>query len=596
MADRFSAQTKLAADVASVARRRAMRSLHQSSLFSWRYRGTPIEQLVLVPQDLRTADPSFATEIYNGQFGLAGAVALTGTESPYLVPPPSPEWQRQLHGFGWLRHLRAAGDEIAREHARVLVRDWIALHRNISGVAWQPDIVARRIISWLSHAPVVLEGADQRSFEEVLASLTRQMRYLSTAYRDMPADASRLSALTALMLTGLCTEEQSIDTEDYLKPFTREAERQILADGGHVSRNPSTLVELLLDLLPLRQCFVVRDLPPPQALIGLIDRMTPMLRFFRLGDGGLARFNGMGATAIDQIVNVLAHDDVEGSPVTYAAPSGYCRLERGKAIVICDVGGPPPFALSGDAHAGCLSFEMSSGTQPVIVNCGTPNHAQHEWSLVTRSTAAHSTLTFADTSSSRFVSLRPVGEPTARARIIGPEQVEAAITEEDGGQLLTASHDGYESRSGIIHHRTLRLAANGERLQGQDRLVAAEGPKPSAAEGGGSTFAIRFHLHPAVRAELAQDGRSALLLLPNREGWRLIAGNGALAIEDSVFLADPAGRNRTQQVVLSGDLRGRTEVTVDWALEQAVAPGAAKKTQTGTPQPKAETELPFAKT
>ena len=594
MAETFSAQTELAADVADVARRRAMRSLHQSSLFSWRYRGTPIEQLVLVPQDLRTSDPSFATEIYNGQFGLAGAVALIGTESPYLVPPPSPEWQRQLHGFGWLRHLRAAGDEIAREHARVLVRDWIALHRNIRGIAWQPDIVARRIISWLSHAPIVLEGADQRFFEDVLSSLTRQMRYLGTAYRDMPADASRLTALTALMLTALCTEERNIEIEDYLKPFTREAERQILADGGHIARNPSILVEVLLDLLPLRQCFVVRDLPPPQALIGLIDRMTPMLRFFRLGDGGLARFNGMGATSIDQIVNVLAHDDVEGSPVTYAAPSGYCRLARGKAVVICDVGGPPPLALSSQAHAGCLSFEMSSGVQPVIVNCGAPDHIQHEWSLVTRSTAAHSTLTFADSSSSRFISLRPIGEPAARARLIGPEQVEAAITEQGGGQLLTASHDGYKSRTGVIHHRTLRLAANGEHLQGQDRLVAPEGLKPSAADG--AAFAIRFHLHPAVRAELAQDGRSALLLLPNREGWRLLAGNGSLAIEDSVFLADQAGRNRTQQVVLSGELGNRTEVTVDWSLEKAVTPGAAKKTQTGTPQPKAETELPFAKT
>ena len=113
----------------------------------------------------------------------------------------------------------------------------------------------------------MLEGADQRFFEEVLASLTRQMRYLSTAYRDMPADASKITALTALMLTGLCTEERSIEIEDYLKPFSKEIERQILADGGHVSRNPALLVELLLDLLPLRQCFVVRDLPPPQALI-----------------------------------------------------------------------------------------------------------------------------------------------------------------------------------------------------------------------------------------------------------------------------------------------------------------------------------------
>ena len=31
--------------------------------------------------------------------------------------------------------------------------------------------------------------------------------------------------------------------------------RQILADGGHISRNPQALVELLLDMLPTRQAF-----------------------------------------------------------------------------------------------------------------------------------------------------------------------------------------------------------------------------------------------------------------------------------------------------------------------------------------------------
>ena len=41
-----------------------------------------------------------------------------------------------------------------------------------------------------------------------------------------------------------------------------ELERQILPDGGHSSRNPSILVELLLDLLPLRQCFAARGQPP----------------------------------------------------------------------------------------------------------------------------------------------------------------------------------------------------------------------------------------------------------------------------------------------------------------------------------------------
>ena len=70
-----------------------------------------------------------------------------------------------------------------------------------------------------------------------------------------------------------------------------------MPDGGHISRNPAALVDLLLDLLPLRQCFMARDRVPPKQLSDAIDRAMPMVRFFRLGDGTMVRFNGGGADA-----------------------------------------------------------------------------------------------------------------------------------------------------------------------------------------------------------------------------------------------------------------------------------------------------------
>jgi uncharacterized heparinase superfamily protein len=53
------------------------------------YPGTEAEQLLLAPQDLRTADPSFATEIYNGHFGLAGSLVELNSQSPFEIAPPS---------------------------------------------------------------------------------------------------------------------------------------------------------------------------------------------------------------------------------------------------------------------------------------------------------------------------------------------------------------------------------------------------------------------------------------------------------------------------------------------------------------------------
>jgi uncharacterized heparinase superfamily protein len=109
-----------------------------------------------------------------------------------------------------------------------------------------------------------------------------------------------------------------------------ELRTQILPDGGHISRNPGTLIELLADLLPLRQLFSARQLQPPQALNNAIDRVMPMLRFFRHGDGNFAQFNGMGPTPVDLLATVLAYDDARASPVSNAPHSGYQRIEAGQ--------------------------------------------------------------------------------------------------------------------------------------------------------------------------------------------------------------------------------------------------------------------------
>ena len=120
-----------------------------------------------------------------------------------------------------------------------------------------------------------------------------------------------------------------------------ELDRQILPDGGHVSRNPGALIELLLDLLPLRQAFAARNVAPPPALNNAIDRMMPMLRFFRHGDGSFAQFNGMGPTAPDLLATILAYDDARGAPLANAPHSGYQRVDAGRSAGdLMDTGAP----------------------------------------------------------------------------------------------------------------------------------------------------------------------------------------------------------------------------------------------------------------
>ena len=540
-----------------------------ASMASVTYPGTKAEQLLLAPQELRTADPSFATELYNGHLGLAGRLAEVEAVSPFDITPPSEAWARDLYGFGWLRHLRATNSELSREQAKVLVQDFIALKRSHHTLAWQPEIVGRRVISWLSNSVLVLDSGEPESYEAFLRALTSHLRYLSASYRDAPDGVPRLVALMALIYAGLCIAEQQAVVERYSRPFGKELNRQILADGGHISRNPDALVELLLDLLPLRQCFVARDRPPPKELTDAIDRIMPMLRFFRTGDGTLARFHGAGPTATDALATVMAYDDVEGAPVRTATNSGYVRLACGPTTLICDIGPAPAPSLSRGAHAGFLSFEMSSANCPMIVNCGAPSPDRDAWRPFARSTAAHSTLTFEDSSSAAFAATGPnSGAIAGDAALTGPANAQATFTDQGDNYRIKGSHDGYLADFGVSHARQILVAPNGLLVSSEDKLSAPVGLKSPEGDLIAGAYAIRFHLHPSVRATLAADGQSAMLTLKNGETWKISSNAAETKVEESFFLADERGPQATSQVVLAGFVGEESEVRIVWNIER----------------------------
>ena len=571
--------------MAAFAARRALRTawgqLNAHPVVRWRFTPAMSDRLLIAPQDLRTADPTRASEIYAGRFAFAGKIVICDGRSPFEIEPPSEEWSDQLLGFGWLRHLRAAESAITRANARALVDEWISLQSAFDAVdGWRPDLVARRIISWLCQAPLVLHEADMRFYRRFLRNLTRQVRYLRRAYGATRDGMPRLQAIMALNYAALCMQGQARMIKSVTKMLTDELERQVLPDGGHASRNPGALVELLLDLLPLRQAFAARNVPPPGALNNAIDRMMPMLRFFRHGDGNFALFNGMGPTRSDLVSTVLAYDDARGMPVANAPHSGYQRVQVGDALLIVDTGPPPPLPLSYEAHAGCLSFELSSKNHRIVVNCGLPATSRETWRHVARASAAHSTVVFNDTSSCRFLtseSLKPLlGAPI----LSGPSDVQVSRQERDNGVMLRLSHDGYASRYGVVHQRTLRLASDGRRLDGEDVFAPAHGD--SLPPRRGDHFAVRFHLHPLVKASRHTDGHGVMLVLPSKEVWTFDAYDERVELEESVYLAGPDGPRRSVQIVIYG--QARAVPRVHWTLSHQDAQEPVRRAEQEEPQ------------
>lgn len=519
----------------------------------------PPDRMKYVLPDIRTPDATRAEDIYAGYFAFGGRIVNTQGRSPFDLPPPSKEWAHALNGFAWLRHLGAADTHLARVNARALVTDYLASRARNPAAARDPATTARRILSWLSQSGLLLEGAEADFYHRLLRALARDAADLQQAYGAM-VGVARLQAAVALSAYAMCAATPQRHQARATAQVADELDRQIYADGGHVSRNPQVMLDLLCDLLPLRQVYAAAQTPLP-ALLNAVDRIMPALRLLRHSEGSLALFNGMGVTPLERLATALRYDDSRGPPPMSAPHCGYQRLEAANAVVIVDCGPPPPGPFSVDAHAGCLSFELSSGAQRIVVNCGAPAVAGAAREAA-RQTAAHSTLVIDDVSSCRIAPDVGIERVVAGQIVSGPRDVGVARKETSDGQALELSHDGYAQRFGLVHERLLALRSDGARLVGRDRLSAARQSAHSRAE----IYALRFHLHPSVVVTRAGEGAALALDLPDGQRWIFEAGGAPVSVEESVFYAANDGMRACEQIVV----RGPAEATmaVKWSFSR----------------------------
>jgi uncharacterized heparinase superfamily protein len=480
--------------------------------------------------------------------------------SVFDLPAVNRDWEEALHSFDWLPALSNAGGDNARRLATNLIGQWIKRHAIYSEPAWLPHIMAKRLAAIFSHSRLVILNSEMTWRSRLFVSLREQSRMLERIADEAPDGLPRLETAAVLALSGICLNDSPKRREAGLAMLEREIARQILPDGGHVSRSPEALLSAYHHLVIVLEGLNVTNEEPPHTLRNAHDRMAPMLRFFRHGDGGMALFNGGAEGDPRMIAGLLARDDVRGQPFHHARHSGYQRLTAGRSLLVLDCGKTPEGAFSLAAHAGAGAFEFSSGPDRIIVNCGGPGN--EAWSGALRATAAHSTLTLADTSSARILPAGLMRDLLGPRLLDGPVEPVSRRVETAQGWSVEAMHDGYVEAFGLRHERQLTLSPQGLMVTGRDRLVADSGNRSRPASG--LSYAVRFHIHPDVRVSRL-DGGGILLKLPSGEGWRFRSGGGHLEIEESVYLGGPTVR-RTEQLVVSGITKD-APAEIAWVFE-----------------------------
>jgi uncharacterized heparinase superfamily protein len=517
------------------------------------------------PRDFRPADGAEGRALLGGRFAWAGAVLdARRPGDPFNRPSPSRAFAVELHRFAWLPQLTALGEPGLREGLR-LVLAWGEAFGAWSPFAWGREVLSRRVYNLACAGRRLAAVGAEAEAVRVADLLARQARHLLRLPDDRAWAAEHNAAA---LVAGAALEGRAGDDlgRRALPRLKRALAGAVLSDGCHASRSPEAALDALFDLLTVDDALVQRGQPAPPELSRAIDRLTQAVRFFTLGDGRLACFQGGEACDPAVVAAACAHEDVAASAPPSLEEGRFHRLQ-GRLLQVCVDAGPPargPYAVTACAQPAAL--EIVCGRDRLVTNAAwSPREPDRQGF---RLTAAGSTVTLGETSV-----LEPLSGRLAESlgpRLEGPPlRVESRRREAEGSAWVELAHDGWAPRYGLIHERRLFVDARSDELRGEDRLAPARGARPRVLA---VPYAVRFHLHPEVQVSLARDRKSVLLRGPSGRGWWFRDDAAEVSVEPGCWFEDGAPR-RSAQIVLKGVARTDGTTRVRWKLAPADGPG-----------------------
>lgn len=421
------------------------------------------------------------------------------------------------------------------------IESWHAANPPYGGINWTSGIeVALRAVSLIFTHALLGDSLSARRRDEIAAQLAAARRWLR-AFPSLHSSANnhRIAELAGLILIALASGSPDVSAQRELET---ELLRQILPDGTPAEQSPSygafTVELALLCRSALGDCGIGFSAQVAErlaafahyaaclgdeALVAAGDddegRAISDLAEIGFYSGKIGRLAGAAATNPaaprdrKDLRDALLGGAVPASPrqeelITF--PYGGHSLWRGRirdrAVRLSFDHGPLGYlSIAAHGHADALSITLSIDGEPILIDPGTYLYGSGgPWRSWFRGTPAHNTLVIDGESQSRMAG------PFLWSHKAQTRLIEAR----DTPLLLSAEHDGYRRRHGVLHRRTLAGEQDGWRLT--DCLV---GTQPQMAE-------LVFQLAPGLG--LAEDAEGLLISQQNAPVLRLRLPPGTL--------------------------------------------------------------------
>lgn len=455
---------------------------------------------------------------------------------------------KKLNNFFWLFSVDLKSP---KQICLSIINKWIEQNERYNSNLWEIDILSKRIISWISNSQLTYDEGSIIYKEKFNKLVFKQTNHLINEIKRSDNYHDKLIGCTAIILTGI-----SYNEDEYLK-FGLQLLKKIISSSFDTeyfpkSRNIRQLIFYLKYFVMLRELLRESSNDVPDYLDEIIFHLGKGYVFLCSSVKQSLLFNGNHESNFEDFDKYLSNQKYKFKN-TKKDLGGYGILINKNIVLGMDIGSAPEVKFSENYQSGPLSFEMIFKGKKIICNSGYFQDQNNKLNLISRSTAAHSTLILNNNSVANF-------KKNFKGKILNKfrfNTLNKNVVCEKNYWLIKGSHDGYTGNYGTIHERLLEFFPEKNKLIGTDKLIKKQNFISSG-------FEIRFHLMPTTKVTKIQDKRTILIELDN-SAWRFHSENGSIDVETGLYFGNKNNYFENQNILISGSTEENMQ-EIKWVL------------------------------
>ncbi len=453
-----------------------------------------------------------------------------------------------LHSFFWLFSLDLKS---SKKITQSVILKWIEDNANYNKNNWKTNILSKRIISWISNSKLTYEDSNEDYKKKFNLIIQKQINHLINDIEKSKFIDHKMVGCAAIILTGL-----SLNEKDKYLNFGFALLKKIIDftfDNKNFpkSRNVRQLIFYLKHFVLIREWLKESQSEIPEYLDEIIYYLGKSYVILSQEKNKSMLFNGNHETNYKNFDNYLENHGYRFKNDSFEV-GGYIFLKNKKISLVMDVGSPPEKKFSKDYQCGALSFEIISNDKKLICNSGYFQKIKHKLNDISKSSANHSTLIIDNHSSCKINKSKM--EIESYLKILNKK-----LIVEKNYWSISASHDGYTKKYGVLHHRQIEFFLKEKKFIGEDKLIKKKNFKSSS-------FEIRFHLEPDVKVMKTQDGKSILIDIGN-EGWKFSAQGYTIDVETGLYFGKKNTFTENKNLFISG-ITQKEDQLIKWKFEK----------------------------